>query len=160
MRTRLLTIVFANAVLSFAYADTIVIRDAKKGTKIAEVDIDAADAKFIHAGRTLRIERKAPVMELRARKLILPRVGFRDASLDDIATHLRLPNSMREEEPGGTRPVINFVVIDQAKRKLLIDIQLEEVSLHDLLASLAKKYGLIVTYDDYAIIVTDPKQSK
>ena len=79
MRTRLLTFGIANAFLSFANADTIVIRDSKNGRIVAEVDIDASDSKFTHAGRTLTIERKAPLMELRARKRQLPKVAFRDA---------------------------------------------------------------------------------
>ena len=135
------------------------IRDAQNGTTVAEVNIDAADSKFIHAGRTLTIERKAPLMELRARKRQMPRVRFKDASLDEIARHLMWPGPF-SEEPKETRPVINFVVNDQAKRKLLISIHLTDVSLYDLLASLAKKYGLTIAYDDHTITVTDPKRSE
>ena len=157
MRTQLPTIAIAVVLVSLARADTIVIRDAETGKTVAELNIDAKDPKFIHAGRPLTIERKAPLMELRARKWLLPKVAFKEASLNEVGNHLRRPSPYvcDPEEP---RPaVINFVVIDRAKRNLRIDIHLEQVSLYDLLASLAKKYGLTVTYDDHAITVTDPK---
>jgi len=148
--------VIAHALLSVVQADTIVIRDAKTGAITAEVNIDAANSKFVHAGRALIIERKAPVMELRARKLQIPRVEFREASLEEVARGLRQPNPYSEEPPD-SRPVINIVIIDQAKRKLSIDLRMEDVSMFGFFSTLAKKYGLTIAYDDHAIIVTDPK---
>jgi hypothetical protein len=149
MNARLLPIVIASAVASLAQADTTV----------AEVNMDAADSRFIHADGPFAMERKAPVMELRARNLRLPRVNFRDASLEEVARHLRQPGPY-SDEPVGAQSVINCVILDQAKRNLRIDLQLEDVSLHDFLASLARKYGLLVAYDDHAITVTDPKRGE
>ena len=94
-------------------------------------------------------------MELRARKAWLPKVAFKNATLDEVASWLRRPG-LENDEP--TAPVINFVINDQAKRDLLITLHLEQVSLYDLLTSLGKKYGLTIAYDDHAITVTDPKQ--
>jgi len=138
-------------------ADTIVIRDADTGKVVAELDIDAKDPKFIHAGRPLTVERRAPLMELRARKWQLPKVAFNEATLDELGDHLRRPSPYVCDHPEPLPTVINFVVVDQAKRNLRIDIHLEQVSLFDLLASLAMKYGVTVTYDDHAITLTDPK---
>ena len=159
MRTPLATIVIARTILSLTQADTVVIRDAETGKTVAELNIDAKGPKFIHAGRTLTIERKAPLMELRARKNLLPRGQFRDASLDEVGDWLGRPSPYSDEPAGSSHPIINFVIIDQAKRNLRVSIYREQLSLHDLLASLARKYGLIIAYDDHAITVTDPKQS-
>jgi hypothetical protein len=160
MKLLLSTVVLATAISNLVQADTIVIRDSENGRIIAEVDIDAHDSKFSHAGRTLTIERKASTMELRARKLQIPKISFREASLDEVAWWLRQP-SPAVDEPSGPRPaVINIVINDQAKRKLLIDLHLEEVSLFDVWASLARKYGLTITYDDRTVTVTDPKRDE
>ncbi len=157
MRTQLLTIVILGVLVSMGRADTIVIRDADTGKVVAELDIDAKDPKFIHAGRPLTVERRAPLMELRARKWQLPKVAFNEATLDELGDHLRRPSPYVCDHPEPLPTVINFVVVDQAKRNLRIDIHLEQVSLFDLLASLAMKYGVTVTYDDHAITLTDPK---
>jgi hypothetical protein len=157
MRNQLLSIAIAGVLVSMSRADTIVIRDAETGKAVAELNIDAKDTKFIHAGRALTVERKAPLMQLRARKWLLPKVAFKEATLDEIGTHLRRPSPYVCDPPEPLPAVINFVVIDRAKRNLRIDIQLEQVSLYDLLASLAKKYGVTITYDDHAITLTDPK---
>ena len=157
MRTQLLTIAIAFVLVSLARADTIVIRDAETGKTVAELDIDSKHPKFIHADKALTIERKAPLMELRARKLLLPKVAFKEASLDEIVNHLRRPSPYVCDPEEPPPAVINFIVIDRAKRNLRIDIHLEQVSLYDLLASLAKKYELTITYDDHAITLTDPK---
>src|SRR2546421_700219 len=143
MKILLSTVVIAAAFSNFVRADTIVIRDSENGRIVAEVDIDAQDSEFSHAGRTLTIERKAPTMELRARKLKIPRLQFREASLEEVARWLRQPSPAVEESSG---PVINVVIVDHAKRKLLIDLDLKEVSLFDVWASLAKKYGLTIAY--------------
>ena len=156
MKTRLLAIVVATAISPFTQADTIVIRDAASGKIVAEVDIDSKAPKLRHQGRTLTIERKAPEMELRARKCVVPRVEFRDATRYEVAGWLRQP-SHQGEAPPGKGPVINFVTIDQAKRGPYLSLNLAEVSLYDILASLAKKYGLTIAYDDHAITVTDPE---
>ncbi|MCX6855985.1 MAG: hypothetical protein NTV80_13885 [Verrucomicrobia bacterium] len=157
MRTQLLTIAIAVVLVSIARADTIVIRDAETGKIVAELDIDAKHPKFVHADKALTIERKAPLMELRARKLLLSKVTFKEASLDEIGNHLRRPTPYVCDPEEPPPAVINFVVIDLAKRNLRIDIHMERVSLYDLLSSLAKKYELTITYDDHAITVTDLK---
>lgn len=157
MKTRLLTTAIAIVFTILSRPDTIVIRDAETGKPVAELNIDAKDPKFIHAGRALTIERKAPLMELRARRWLLPNVAFKEATLDEVGNHLRRPNLYVCDPPESPPAVINFVVIDQAKRNLRIDIQLKQVSLYDFLSSLAKKYGLTITYDDHAITLTDPK---
>ena len=155
MKNWLLTVAIATVAVSLSQADTIVIRDAETGKLVAELNIDAKDSKFIHAGRALTIERKAPLMELRARKWLLPSVDFNEATLEEVGSHLRRPSPyVCDEEP--LPAVINFVTVDHAKRNLRIDIQLKQISLFDLLASLSKKYGLTITYDDHAITVTDP----
>lgn len=157
MRTQLLTIVISGVLVSLGRADTIVIRDVDTGKVVAELDIDAKDPKFIHAGRPLTVERRAPLMELRARKWLLPKVAFNEATLVELGDHLRQPSPYVCDPPEPLPTVINFVVVDQAKRNLRIDIHLGQVSLFDLLASLAKKYGDTVTYDDHAITLTDSK---
>jgi hypothetical protein len=153
----LLAILVSQAFLGLAQADTIVIEDTKKGTVVAEVNIDAKGARFIHAGRTLTIKRKAPLMERRARNLLCPRVAFREATLDEIASHLRQPHPLGKDNEDSRTPIINIVVNDQAKRDLHMSIDLEEVSLFDVLASLAQKYEFKVVYDDHAITLIDPK---
>jgi hypothetical protein len=153
----LLAILITQALFGIARADTIVIRDAKEGNIVAEVDIDAKGARFIHAGRTLTIKRKAPLMERRARSLLCPRISFREASLEEIASHLRQPNPVGKDNEDLRIPTINIVVNDQAQRNLRMSIDLEKVSLFDALASLAQKYEFKVTYDDHTITLIDPK---
>ena len=98
-------------------------------------------------------------MELRARELKIPKLRFQQATLEEVARWLRHPSPM-VEEPSKARPVINIVIVDHAKRKLLIDVLLDEVSLFDVWTFLAKKYGLTIAYDDHAITVTDPKRQE
>ncbi len=103
------------------------------------------------------VEKKPSAMETQAKKRLLPGVEFREATLSELAFHLRGTNPSACEVTKTPIPNFNFVVIDRAKRNLRIDISKVHVSLFDLLETVARKYGLNVTYDEYAIVLTDPK---
>lgn len=149
----LLAILLGLTCAPLAFGGEVELRDTKTGKVVAT--FNPATTKIIEIeGRKYAVKPLMTVAEMKARKTIVPKVEFKDATLEEA---IRFLDRRHGEEEDIKKP-FNLVLVAQNFGEKRLSLSMRDATYYSLLRTIAEMTGCEVTYDDERVALVEARK--